>query len=363
MNAIMKKPPEPWRPEATVAELALRLGCEFEGDGATVLTGVADLSHAGPGDLVFMAQKKFRPQLATTGASAVILLPGEEFDRIPVLRSRDPHLSFVQAQEFFFTPYRPQPGVHSTAQVSASARIGRDVSIGAYSWVGDEVEIGDRAVIFPLVVIQPRVKIGSDCLIRAHVSLREDVVLGRRVILHDGVVIGSDGFGYLETETGERKKIPQQGTVILEDDVEIGANSTIDRGTLGATVIRKGVKIDNLVQIAHNVEIGENSVVVSQVGIAGSSKVGKNVILAGQAGISDHVEIGDNVMVAAKTGVTKSIPAGRMVSGSPHLDIRVWRKAWAAIPQLYDLLREVKQLRKKVDRLMGSGTDNIKGSD
>ncbi len=358
----MNIPPEPGKPKATVAELARRLGCSFEGDGETVLKGVADLSTAGAGDLVYMAQKKFRPLLATTGASAVILVPGEEFDRIPVLRSPEPRLSFVQAQEYFFTPYRPKPGIHATAQISESARIGRDVSIGAYSWVSDEVEIGDRTVIFPLVVIQPRVKIGSDCMIHAHVSLREDVVLGRRVILHNGVVIGSDGFGYLQIETGERKKIPQQGSVILEDDVEIGANSTVDRGNLGATVIRKGVKIDNLVQIAHNVEIGENSVVVAQVGIAGSSKVGKNVILAGQAGIPDHVEIGDNVVVAAKTGVTKSIPAGRMVSGSPHLDIRIWRKAWAAIPQLYDLLREVKQLKKRVDRLTGSGSDTPKNS-
>ncbi len=359
----MKKSPEPGKPKTTVAELAGRLGCEFEGDGGTVLNGVADLGTAAPGDLVYMAKNKFRPLLATTRASAAILLPGEEFDRIPVLRSPDPQLSFVQAQEFFFTPYRPGPGIHPTARISSSARIGREAAIGAYCSVGDEVEIGDRTVIFPLVAIQPRVKIGSDCLIHAHVSIREDVVLGCRVILHNGVVIGSDGFGYLQTGTGERKKIPQQGTVIIEDDVEIGANSTVDRGTLGATVIRKGVKIDNLVQIAHNVEIGENSVVVAQVGIAGSSKVGKNVILAGQAGIPDHVEIGDNVVVAAKTGITKSIPAGSMVSGSPHMDIRVWRKAWAAIPQLYDLLREVKQIRKDIARLSGSGSDTPEGSD
>jgi UDP-3-O-[3-hydroxymyristoyl] glucosamine N-acyltransferase len=338
-------------PETTVAELARHLGCPYEGEGATQLTGVADLAGAGEGELVFMAHRKFRPLLENTLAAAVILPPEEPCDRIPVIRSTDPQRSFVEAQNYFFTPYRPEPGIHPTALVAETARIGPEVSVGAYAVVSDDVEIGAGTVIHPFVTIYPGVKVGQDCIIHSQVSLRENVTLGRGIILHNGVVIGADGFGYLAPKDGSRAKIPQQGMVIIEDDVEIGANSTVDRGTLGATVIRRGVKIDNLVQIAHNVEIGENSVVMAQVGIAGSSRTGKNVILAGQVGVPDHIDIGDNSVIAAKTGVTKDIPANTMVSGSPHLDIQVWRKAWAAIPHLYDLLKEVKQIKKKLESL------------
>jgi UDP-3-O-[3-hydroxymyristoyl] glucosamine N-acyltransferase len=353
MNAIMSKPPESAGESAaiTVAELARRLGCAFDGDGSILLSGVADLKNAGGGDLVFLAQKRYRPLLEAYHASAAILAPDEDFDRIPVIRSPNPHLTFVQAQEYFFSPYRLEPGIHPTARISKTARLGRDVAVGAFSLVGDHVVIGDRTVVHSHVAIYPRVRIGEDCILHAQASLREDVRIGRRVILHNGVVIGADGFGYLQTEDGRRRKIPQQGTVIIEDDVEIGANSTVDRGTLTPTLIRRGVKIDNLVQIAHNVEIGENSVIMAQVGIAGSSRVGKNVILAGQAGIADHLEIGDNAVVLAKTGVIANIPAGRMVSGSPQLEVHAWRKAWAAIPRLYDLIREVRRLRKKVEEL------------
>ena len=346
----MKKQPQDKKPVTTVAELARLLGCPYDGDGTAVVTGAADLKIAGEGEVVFMAQKKFRPMLEISRASAAILPPDEPCDRMPVIRSSDPRRAFVQAQEFFFTPHRPAPGVHAQAQVSDTARIGRDVSLGAFSVIGDGAEIGGGTVIHPHVTIYPGVKIGEDCVIHSQVSLREEVVLGRRVILHNGAVIGADGFGYLPPEDNARKKIPQMGTVIIEDDVEIGANSTVDRGTLGDTVIRKGVKIDNLVQVAHNVEIGENSVVMAQVGIAGSSRTGKNVILAGQAGIPDHIAIGDNAVVAAKTGVVKDVPADTMVSGSPHMDIRTWRKANAAFPQLYDLLKEFKKIKKKLDK-------------
>jgi UDP-3-O-[3-hydroxymyristoyl] glucosamine N-acyltransferase len=346
----MKKRPDLKEQIFSVAELAQKLGGSFEGDGATLIRGVADVRDAGEGDLVFLGQAKFRPLLEETKASAVILPPEEHYDRLPVIRSSDPHRDFVHVQEMFFTPYRPDPGIHPTAQISPAARLGENVAIGAFSVVGSEAEIGDDVVIFPQVVVYPRVKIGEACFIHSHVTLREEVSLGRRVILHSGVKIGADGFGYLPPLDGSRRKIPQQGTVIIEDDVEIGANSTVDRGALGATLIRRGAKIDNLVQIAHNVEIGENSVVMAQVGVAGSSRIGRNVILAGQAGIPDHVEIGENAIVAAKTGVTNNIPAGAMVSGSPHLDIRVWRKAWAAIPQLYDLLKEFRRLKKTLNK-------------
>ena len=341
----------------TVKELAERLGCPCEGDGGTVLTGVAalDKAVAGRGDLVFMAGPKFRPLLEATAAAAAILPPGEAFDRIPVLRAENPQLAFVRATGIFHPSAKPAPGVHPTASVAPTARLGKGVSVGAGCVVGDGADIGDGTVVHPLVSIYPRVKVGADCILHSHVSLREGVTLGERVILHNGVVIGGDGYGYLKGGDGRYVKIPQIGTVVIEDDVEIGANSTVDRAALGATVIRRGTKIDNLVTIAHNVEIGDNVLLVAQAGIAGSSKVGRNSILSGQVGVPDHIEIGENVVIAAKTGVTNDIPSGSFVSGSPHLDVRVWRKFWACAPQLYDLIKDVKKLRARVEELEKKG--------
>jgi len=335
----------------TVRELAQRLNCPFEGDGDVEITGVASLEAAGKGDLVFLAKPKLRGQLEKTQAFAAILPLDEKFDRIPVIRAMNAHLAFVRALEMFYKPYRPEPGIHPTAIVSRSAKIARDAAIGPFCSVGDEADIGAEAVIFPLVTIYPRVKIGEKTVIHSGVSIREDVKVGSRVVIHNGVVIGSDGFGYLKTDDGSYLKIPQKGIVIIEDDVEIGANTTIDRAALGETIIRKGAKIDNLVMIAHNVEIGENSILAAQVGIAGSSKVGKNAILGGQVGIADHVAVGDNAIIAAKSGVTKDIPANAFVSGSPHLDIRDWRKVWALMPQMYDIVKDFKKLKTRVEEL------------
>jgi len=229
--------------------------------------------------------------------------------------------------------------------------VGKDVSVGAFTFIGEGAEIGKGTVLFPLVNVYPRTKIGRHCIIHSHVSIREDSRIGNRVILHNGAVIGSDGFGYVQDKKKMFKKIPQIGGVIIEDFVEVGANTTIDRASLGKTIIKKGTKIDNLVQIAHNVEIGANTIIAAQTGVAGSSKIAKNVIAAGQVGIADHVKIGDNVIIAAKTGITKDVPANTMVAGIPHLNIRDWRKAWASIPQLYGLLKEVKKLKKKIQEL------------
>ena len=335
----------------TVADLASRLDCAFEGEGTTILSGVSSLEGAGRGDLVFMAESKYRSLLETTKAAAVVLPPGESFDRISVIRSEKPYLTFVRAFDFFYTAFRPEPGIHPQAVVSPSAKIGKDVSIGALSFIDDEVEIGDGSVVFPLVTIYPRVTVGENCVLHSQVTLREEVRLGDRVILHSGVVIGSDGFGYIQAEDGSHVKIPQIGGVLIEDDVEMGANTTVDRAALGNTVIKKGTKIDNLVMIAHNVEIGPNSILAAQTGVAGSTKIGKNFIAGGQVGIADHVTVGDNVIMAAKTGVTKDIPSGSFISGSPHLEIKAWRKAWASIPQLFDLIREVRKLKKRVEEL------------
>jgi UDP-3-O-[3-hydroxymyristoyl] glucosamine N-acyltransferase len=332
-------------------DLAERLACPYEGGGDVEITGAAGLEPAGPGDLVFVAQAKFRPLLETTRASAAVLPPGIPFDRLPVLRSADPHRTFVLAATIFHKPYRPASGIHPTAVVSPSADIGENVSIGAYCVVGEGVEIGAGTVLFPHVTIYPDVRIGAGTVVHSGVHLREGVRIGNRVIIHNGVVIGADGFGYVRNEDGSHLKIPQTGTVVIEDDVEIGANSTIDRATLGVTIVRRGAKIDDLVIVAHNVEVGENAILVAQVGVAGSSKIGKGAILSGQVGIADHVEVGEGAIIAAKSGVTGNVPAGAFISGSPHLDIRVWRKFWAVAPRLYDMLKELKRLQARVEKL------------
>jgi UDP-3-O-[3-hydroxymyristoyl] glucosamine N-acyltransferase len=337
----------------TVRELAARLGLPFEGDGTVEIDGCSSLERAEAGDLVFLApgQPKLRPLLEATGAGAAILPPGEAFDRLPVIRAENPHLAFIRSVEVYHRPYRPTPGVHPTAAVSPTAKVAAGASVGALSVVGDGAEIGPGTVIFPLVSVYPRVKVGADCVFHSGVVVREDVRVGDRVILHNGVSVGADGYGYLRGPEGTHLKIPQVGTVVIEDDVEVGANSTIDRAALGETVIRKGAKIDNLVMVAHNVEVGENALLIAQVGIGGSSKIGRGAILSGQVGVPDHIDIGDGAVAAAKTGITNDIPAGGFVSGSPHLDIKVWRKFWAAAPQLYDLLKEFKRLKAKVAEL------------
>jgi len=335
----------------TVRELAERLGLSFEGDGAVVVSGVAGLDRAGRGDLSFLAHPRFRPHLEKTGASALILAPGVPWDRTPVLRAENPHPAFVRATELFFKPFRPDPGIHPTALVSASAKIGKDVSIGALCWIGDGAEIGAGSILHPLVAVYPGVRIGRNAVIHSQVAIREDVSIGDNVILHAGVVIGSDGFGYIKGPDGRHIKIPQLGSVRIEDDVEIGANSTVDRAALGETVIGKGSKIDNLVMVAHNVEIGTNTILIAQTGIAGSTKVGNNVIMGGQAGLADHVTVGDNVFIAAQSGVAKDIPAGAMVGGSPHFDIKDWLKLSALLPHLPELVKDFKRLKIKLEEL------------
>jgi UDP-3-O-[3-hydroxymyristoyl] glucosamine N-acyltransferase len=337
--------------QLTVRELAGRLGCPFAGDGDTLVTGVGSLEGAKNGDLVFLAHAKHRAALDASAASAAVIPENEDIGRIPVIKSPDPHLTFVRAVELFYEPTRPAPGIHPLAAVSPSARIGAGASIGPLAWVGDGAEIGAGAIIHGLAAIYPGVRIGEGSVIHSHASIREGTSVGKRVIIHDGVVIGADGFGFLKAADGRRIKIPQVGRVVIEDDVEIGSNSTVDRATLDATVIRKGAKLDDLVMVGHNVDVGENAILVAQVGISGSSSVGRDAILSGQVGIADHVAIGDGAIVAAKTGVTKDVPAGAMVAGIPHVDIREWRKFWAAAPRLYDLVKEVKRLRERVEEL------------
>ncbi len=331
--------------------LAEKLGCPLEGDGSVEIKGVAALENGEPGDLVFLAKEKLRPQLEASRAAAVILPPGIEFDRLPVLRSPDPQRAFAGAAGLFVRPCLPAPGVHPTAVVAASARLGREVTVGAFCAIGEDVEIGEGTVLFPHVTVYPGVRIGVRTVIHSGVQIREGLRIGSRVLIHGGVVLGADGFRFIRSEDGSHFKIPQLGTVIIEDDVEIGANAAIDRAALEATIVRRGAKIDDLVMVAHNVEVGENAILVAQAGIAGSSKIGKGAILSGQVGIADHVKVGEGAIIAAKSGVTGDVAPGTVVSGSPHLDIRVWRKFWAVAPQLYDLVKEIKRLKVRVEEL------------
>jgi UDP-3-O-[3-hydroxymyristoyl] glucosamine N-acyltransferase len=347
----MRKQPEKSPPCLSVEELARLLNCPFEGDGAVEIRGVSSLEKAQEGDLVFLAHRKFLSLLEQSKGSAAIIRSEERYGRIPVIKSENPHISFIKAVEIFHKPYHPKPGIHASALVSPSAKIGKDVSIGAFALIGDEAEIGDKTVIFPFVAIYPWVKIGKETVIHSNVSIREKAKIGNRVILHNGAVIGSDGFGYLQEKDRTHVKIPQVGIVIIEDDVEVGANTTIDRAALGETIIKKGTKIDNLVQVAHNVEIGPHSILAGLVGISGSTKIGKNVIMGGQAGVGDHVNIGDNVIVAGRTGIRKDVPPNSVIAGFPYLDIKEWRKAVTMWPKLYDLAKDVKRLKKKVEEL------------
>ena len=337
--------------KTTVRELAARLQCVFEGDGSVEITGVAGLEEARAGDLVFLAQTKLRPQLEASRASAAIVPLDFKFDRLPVFRAAQPHLAFVRAAEIFFQPYRPAAGVHATAVVAPSAKIGAGAAVGAYCVIGEDAEIGEGAVLFPQVVVYPGARVGQGSVLHSGVCLREGVRLGARVILHNGVIVGADGFGYLRGADGGHIKIPQMGTVVIEDGVEVGANTTIDRAALGATIVRRGAIIDNLVMVAHNCDIGENAILVSQVGIAGSSKIGRGAVLSGQVGVGDHIEVGEGAVLAGKTGVISDVPAGAFLAGYPHLDIRVWRKFWAVAPQLYDMVKEIKRLRARVEEL------------
>jgi UDP-3-O-[3-hydroxymyristoyl] glucosamine N-acyltransferase len=335
----------------TLEEVARLVGGTVVGAPEVVITGVAGIKEAREGEITFLANSKYESYLATTRASAVIA-DRENGSPKPIVRVPNPYLAFLKVMSLFSDghPDRRQQGIHPTAIVAKTAQLSADASIGAYCYVGEGVAIGARTTILPLVCILDGARIGEDCLVYPHVTVRENCLLGNRVILHSGTVIGSDGFGYAK-DGDKNRKIPQIGIVAIEDDVEIGANATIDRATTDVTLIKRGVKIDNLVQIAHNVVIGEDSILAAQVGVSGSTELGRNVVLAGQAGLVGHIHIGDNVMVGAQGGVTKSVPANTRVSGYPAREHGSARKIYTLIARLPELFREFKQLAARVDGL------------
>jgi len=327
-----------------LAEIAERLGCTLDGDGTIDIQALAPIEDAAPGTLTFVANPRYREHLKTTRAAAVIVAQNEPNVALPCLRAKDPYLAFAQAIELFYVP-PPQPaGIHPTAVVAPSATLGRNAAVGAFCVIGEDVVIGDGARLDPHVVIYPQVRIGNDFRAHARVTVRERVSIGHRVVLQSGCVIGGDGFGYVIGADGTARKIVQAGTVVLEDDVEIGANTTIDRAAVGATAIRRGAKLDNLVMVAHGCSVGEGSAIAAQVGLSGSTRVGRFVRIGGQVGAAGHLTIGDGAQIAAQSGVPNDVPAGGIFGGYPAVEIHTWRRVSAAVLRLPELLRRVRRL-------------------
>lgn len=334
-----------------LSELAGLINAALAGDASCVITGVSSPEEAKEGDIVLISDKKYLKLLKTTNASAIIVKEGE-YDRGDknLLLAKNPQLAFARVLEIFRPTYMPAPGVHPKAQVSASAKLGKDVSVQAFAVIEDGAEIGDNAIIFPNAYIGKDARIGAGAIIYPGASIREGTVIGSRVIVHSNAVIGSDGFGYAK-EGVKYIKIPQTGVVRIGDDAEIGACVTIDRATVGETVIGRGTKIDNLVHIAHNVKIGEDAIIVAQVGIAGSTRVGNRVQLAGQVGLTGHIEIGDDAMVGAQSGVMNDLPGRSAHSGSPAMPHMDWLRAQSVFARLPELKKKIDELEKKIIEL------------
>ena len=337
--------------EVTLQELAERLSGVCAGDGTIVIRGVAGIKEAVAGQITFLADRKLEEWLARTRAAAVILAPDHPFDRLPTIRLSDPRAAFRLAMEIFADGRRLlPPGVHPSALIGAGTVLGEMSAVGAHAILGARCRIGERTLVLPGAVIGDDVEIGPDCLIYPHAVIWNDTRIGARVVVHSGAVLGDDGFGFL-TREGRHVKMPHLGRVVVEDDVEIGANTCVARATTGVTRVGRGSRIDNLVQIAHNVEIGEDAILCAQVGIAGSTSVGPRVTLAGQVGVVGHIEIGADAMVGAQGGVTKSVPAGELVSGYPATSHALARRMYAALRNLPDLVRDVRRLRERISRL------------
>ena len=332
-------------------EIADRLGCRLEGDGAIEITGVATLEDAQPGQLTFFANPKYISQLKQTHASAVIAGETADGAHLAVLRTRDPYLTFARAVELFADPWHPPDGVHQLACVEEEAVIAPDASIGAFVFVGRGARIGARTIIRPHVSIGRFAQIGDDCVIHAQASVRERVRIGNRVVLQDGAVVGSDGFGFARQADRSHYKIPQIGGVVIEDDVEIGANTTVDRPAVGETRIGAGAKLDNLVQVAHGVRIGRNSLLAAQAGVAGSSVLEDEVTLAGQVGVAGHITIGKGTIATAQTGVPNSVDPGSFISGYPAISNREWLKASAVFRKLPELRKLLSDLERRIAEL------------
>lgn len=334
-----------------LGEIAASLGCALDGDPNLEITGVAGIEEAQSGELTFLVNRKYRPLLESSGAAAIII--GKDAGAVPMaaLRSANPYFDFARAIELFHNAPVFAPGIHPSAVVAKSAKIGANAHVGPYCFVDENVEIGANAVLHSFVTIYRGAKIGADFFAHAHACVREYCRIGNRVLLQNGVIVGSDGFGFAREANGHWYKMRQSGITVIDDDVEIQAQSVVDRATVGETHISRGAKIDNLVQVGHACKVGEDTLLCGQVGLAGTTVVGNRCILAGQVGAAGHLTIGDGAILSAQSGVPADVPPGAIYSGYPAMNNRDWRKSVAVFNRLPDLQKEVRELRAEIARL------------
>jgi UDP-3-O-[3-hydroxymyristoyl] glucosamine N-acyltransferase len=337
-----------------LSEVAQKLGCRLEGSGEPEIVGVAGIEQAQAGEITFLANRRYFPLLKTTRASAVLLQAGIAIQRAPgapeisALRSENPYMDFARAIELFYQSPRYEPGIHATAVIAKSARIGDGAHIGPYCFVDDDVEIGRGSVLHSFVTIYRGARIGEDFFAHAHAVVREHCVIGNRVILQNGVIIGGDGLGFAKKKDGSWYKMAQAGVTVLEDDVEVQSNSCVDRATVGETRIERGTKLDDMVLVGHASKVGKNAMLCGQVGLAGSTHIGDGCILAGQVGSAGHLSVGENAVITAKSGIPNDVPAGALYSGYPALDNRQWLKSVAAFNRLPEMQKRLRELEAEI---------------
>ena len=334
-----------------LGDIAAALERRLVGDGDLEISGVAGMEHAGPGQLTFLANPKYAPKVKHTKASAILVTEPPAGLDIACIVSDNPYLDFARALGLFYQPPRPAPGVHPLAYVAPSAEIGENCSIGPFASVGERVRIGRNAILHPHAVIYEGAQIGDDFLAHSHSAVREFCRIGNRVILQNGVVVGGDGFGFAKRADATHYKIVQSGVTVIEDDVEVQSLTSVDRATVGETRVRRGAKIDSLVQIGHACVVGEDNIICAQTGLAGSTVLERNVLLAGQVGASGHLTVHEGAIVYAQSGIGGDVAAGARISGSPAFGASEWLRAVTTFPKLPDLLKTVRELKKKVDEL------------
>ena len=337
-----------------LGELARRLGADLRGDAELEVTGVKGIEEAGPTEITFVANPRYAGLARTTQAAAVVVEPGFQDIETATLRINNPYHAFSRALALFYQPPVYPPGIHPTAVIDPTASIGEGAHIGAYAVVSAGVKLGPHATLLPHVVLYPGVQIGSHFFAHAHAVVREHCMLGDNVTLENGAIVGADGFGFAKNDTGEWEKIPQSGPVRIGNRVDVQANACVDRATVGATEIGDGTKIDNLVQVGHGSRVGQNTLLCAQTGLAGSSEIGNNAILAGQVGVAGHCRVGDGAILTAQSGISHDIPGGKMISGSPGFDNRLWLRAVAIFQRLPELIKRVNRLEERIGKASSS---------
>lgn len=333
-----------------LGELAARTGCLLDGPADLEVSGAAGLEEATPRDITFLANPKYARKAETTRAAAVIVAQDSHISGRPLLKAADPYLAFARALEILHPLERPRPGIHPTAIIADNAQIGRGASIGPYVTIEERVILGDDCVLKGFVALYPGARIGNRFYAHSHAVVRENVQIGDDVVLQNGAVVGADGFGFAKKPDGAYHKIVPAGTVVIEDGVEIQAHSCIDRPSVGVTRLRRGVKVDNLVQVGHSCDVGEDTLLCAQVGLAGSSKLGRNVVLTGQVGVAGHLTIGDNVIATAQTGIPNDVSPGTVVSGYPAIERARWLKCAAAYSRLPEAIATLRKIRNYLNQ-------------